>query len=98
MIHRLHPTESDLPDAILYDSCGRCSEQADNLLSLDNNKLTRLWDRTIAVELQDDEIWRTVTERRAGLRLWQQMLVAQRLFGIPIATVAFLRQYRKVEA
>jgi len=87
MIHRPHPVGSDPQDAILYDDCERCSEHADILLSLDTDTLGRLWDRTVAVEADDDETWHTATEYRAGLQLWKLMLIEERLFDLPIVSV-----------
>ena len=84
MTHRFHPTGDDPPDTILYYNCESCSRQADNLLSLDVDRFSRLWDRTVNFELHDEGGYKTVAEKRAGYSLWQMILTAERFFGIPI--------------
>ena len=85
MTHRYHPDADDPEDAILYDDCGRCDQQAEFLLNLDATKMRRLWDRTVAFERDDEGGYMTANERLAGKRLWWMMMTAQQRFGIQIA-------------
>ena len=82
--HRYHPTAKDQEDAILYNDCERCAEQAKNPLFLDPVKFRRLWNRTVAFELHDEGGYKTLAEQTAGRFLWQAMLLYQRYFGVPI--------------
>lgn len=49
-VHRYHREPGDPPDAILYDDCERCAEQAATPLLLDADKTAALYRRMIRVE------------------------------------------------
>lgn len=94
-IHRPHPIAGEWPsgsddryndpdDAILYDRCDRCGEQAANLGGLDDEKLRRLYDRMLAVETGQRDEYATSAEGRAAGTLIRSLGVAARLFDIDI--------------
>lgn len=89
--HRPHPIKGEWPsdsgqrlydpdDAILYDTCDRCAEQAANLGGLDDTKLTRLYWRMLEVETGDRDVYATRAEGRAAGELARCLGTAARLF------------------
>lgn len=89
--HRPHPIAGEWPsgsddryndpdDAILYDRCDRCGEQAANLGGLDDDKLRRLYDRMLTVEIGDRDEYATSAEGRAAGTLIRCLEVTGRLF------------------
>lgn len=72
----------DPDDAILYDGCDRCAEQADRpLLTLDVDRLGRLWQRMVSVERYpsvDEPFYRTAAEGRAAHVCYQIAVMIER--------------------
>ena len=71
---------ADPDDALLYDACPRCDEQAENPLFLDADKLRAAWDWMFHVERHDGH-YRTVNERKLCVRLYLMALTMARLQG-----------------
>lgn len=79
------PTEdskiwSDPDDAILYDGCDRCAEQAANLHHIDAERLGRLWTKMVEVETGSDDVdhYPTVTEAAACRTLYLFAIILDR--------------------
>lgn len=90
-VHRPHPIHGEWPsgsdryyddpdDAILYDACDRCDDQAVNLGGLDDRKIAALYRRMLDVETGDREVYATRAEGRAAGTLARSLEVAARLF------------------
>jgi hypothetical protein len=82
--HRPHPVVGqfgydDPDDAILYDDCERCAQHAENLVSLDWDRLARLWRRMLDVE-RHDGAYTTQAEAAAGRELYRVAVLAGRLW------------------
>lgn len=80
MTHRFHPDPDrpDPDDAILYDDCERCAEQADSLgLELDARKFARAWDRMCDVEYGVGH-YRTEAEKKLGRSLYHVSILLER--------------------
>lgn len=81
-MHRYHPGGADPEDAIFFDDCAECSNQAEQpIYYLDPTKMKRLWDRMIEVETGTDEStqdYRTQTEAIACKSLWPTYLFIER--------------------
>jgi hypothetical protein len=80
-IHRYHPDPDrhDPPDALLFDDCERCTEHAEQIVSLDTFHLQTL----LAVHICGD--WAghvpTRTEAQALQTVWRALLIMERLAG-----------------
>lgn len=85
MSHRYHPDNerNDPPEALLWDDCERCDQQAENSLGLDMHKLTAAWTLMLDFELHDrGRHYLTVNERRLGRYLYGVYLLVARAGGI----------------
>lgn len=78
--HKVTVIYDDPADALLYDNCPRCTEQAENPLFLDHHKLRAAWDRMCQVERGDGH-YRTVNERKVCVALYLAALTLSRLQG-----------------
>lgn len=81
MTHRYHPDpdRDDPPEAILWDDCEDCAQRAEHLNTLDAGKLRRL----VAVQEDDWDHIPTANERVAASRMWEALLVMERLTHTP---------------
>lgn len=71
---------NDPDDALIYDGCDRCAEQAANLTHLDNDRLGALWTRMVAVERDPSGIagYATAAEAQACRTLYGIALLLDR--------------------
>lgn len=70
---------ADPDDAVLFDDCDRCAQQAVNLTHLDPDRLGRLWARMVEVE-RDPTFqagYRTATEAAACRTLYGLALILE---------------------
>lgn len=93
--HRYHPDpEMDDPsDAMLYDDCARCDEQATDLLGLDNQKLHWFWSAMQQIEFDGGAAPRQLTrnERIAVRNMYHMALTFERLTRVWPSPEALLR-------
>lgn len=84
MSHRYHPAPGDPPDAVLYDNCARCEQQAANPLNCDEHRIIELWHRMVAVEHTDDgaDHYPTHAEAKACRYLYGVAVLIERLSRI----------------
>ncbi len=85
-VHRIHPDphKGDPAEAILYDDCERCDEQAADAFGLDLTKLREAWRIMVAVETGGPlrvvgEEYRTGNEARLGRVLYAVYVINERL-------------------
>lgn len=86
-MHRYHPDveKGDPIDAIYFDDCEDCDHHAKELpYYQDQFKMDLLWNRMIAVELEDTESYRTRNEQVAcSIRgLWGMYIFLERFTDI----------------
>lgn len=80
--HRFHPDPARMEiEALLYDDCPRCDDQAEHLVGLDNQRLGFLWGLMLRRADNQMEMPRslTVNENKALDRLYESALVFERL-------------------
>ena len=77
MSHRYHPDPetNDPVDAILYDDCQRCEQQANDPRHLDQNKLRAAWDLSMVND------WSEMTANQCELldHLYEVRVLIERL-------------------
>ena len=81
MAHRYHPdpNKNDPPDAIYFDKCEDCEHHAKRTpFYQDPEKINKLWNRMIAVELEDSESYRSQNEKIACMELWKTYIFLER--------------------
>lgn len=87
MAHRYHPRshpldEIDGKDPILFDGCSDCYEKVDPLRQ-SRDVVRALWLKMLAVEFEDaGTLYRSDTEARACIRLYEIAVFLQRHFGM----------------
>lgn len=85
MTHRYHPDPNmnDPEDAIYFDDCEDCEHHATNIpFYQDQFKMNELWNRMYAVELSDDESYRSRNEQVACWILWRMFIFLERYTDI----------------
>ena len=91
MSHRFHPNPdiADPIEAMLWDDCERCSQQAKDPRGLDRAKLAEAWQMMLAVEMHHPEMRRylTANERRLGSTLYMMFVLIERLQGVKVGGV-----------
>lgn len=80
MSHRFHPNRDiDAEDAILFDDCDDCKQKAKGpAFHLGTEKVEALWNRMLAVELDDEGEYRSLNERDACMVLWHTYILMER--------------------
>jgi hypothetical protein len=86
--HRRHPQLEkgrefpDKVDTIYYDDCDECARQAvQPVFHLDPDKMTRLWNRMLAVEF-GNETYRSSNEAKACNNVWPVYIFLERFTDI----------------
>lgn len=94
--HRAHPVfgardglvYADPDDALLFDRCDRCAQQAANPLALDTSRIEELWRRMIDVERGDGpDHYLTSVEAHACRYLYGVGVLIERLSRVNPWTV-----------
>lgn len=86
MSHRYHPDPDQYHDdkeAFLFDDCEDCERHTRALgLSLDPSNWWKMWNRMLAVEIEDTEAYRSHNEKLLGSQLYYMYVALERYVKI----------------
>ncbi len=91
MSHRFHPNPdiADPIEAMLWDDCERCDQQAKDPRGLDHAKLAEAWQMMLAVEIHHSgRRYLTANERRLSGTLYMMFVLIERLQGVGVGGLA----------